>query len=218
MALFEVIEHEGVSFLKVTLNNETLRAERGALCYLYGDIEIDARLPSVGKAARRLLAQESVIRPAFTGTGTVYLESSLEGFHVFELEDTSWILSRGAYLASEGDVALSVHRETMLTSFLGGEGLIELHTRVSGRGKVALRTWGPVEEITLRNGRVVADGRFVLARTGDIRYRIKRAEKSLMGHWLAGERRLRVYEGTGRILLASYPFWRVALVQGMKKL
>ena len=217
MALFEVIDHEGVSFLRVTLDNETVRAERGALCYLYGDVAIDARLPSVGKAARRLLAHESVIRPSYTGTGTVYLESSLDGFHVFDLEDTSWILARGSYWASEGQVALSVHRETVLTSLLGGEGFVELCTKVSGRGKVALRTWGPVEEVTLRNQRVVADGRYVLARTSEIRYRIKRAERSVMGHWLAGERRLRVYEGTGRLLLASYPFWRVALLDGLKK-
>ena len=32
MALFEVIDVEGVSFVKITLDNETVRAERGALC------------------------------------------------------------------------------------------------------------------------------------------------------------------------------------------
>ena len=34
MALFDVIDDQGVSFLKVTLSNETVtvRAERGALC------------------------------------------------------------------------------------------------------------------------------------------------------------------------------------------
>jgi len=217
MAQFEVIDHEGVSFLKITLRNETIRAERGALCYLFGDIEMDATVPSIGKAAKRLLAQESVIRPSYTGTGTVYLESSLEGFHVFDLEDTSWILGRGTYWASEGDVALSVHRETVMTSLFGGEGFVELHTRVSGKGTVALRASGPVEEIVLRNERVVTDGRYVLARTSDISYRIKPATKSMMAHWLAGERRLRIYEGTGRILLASYPFWRVALLNRMKK-
>ena len=52
MALFEVIDVEGVSFVKITLDNETVRAERGALCYLFGDIAIDAPVPSIGRAAR----------------------------------------------------------------------------------------------------------------------------------------------------------------------
>jgi len=41
-----------VSFVKITLDNETVRAERGALCYLFGDIAIDAPVPSIGRAAR----------------------------------------------------------------------------------------------------------------------------------------------------------------------
>ena len=32
MALFDVIDDQGVSFVKITLDNETVRAERGALC------------------------------------------------------------------------------------------------------------------------------------------------------------------------------------------
>jgi uncharacterized protein (AIM24 family) len=217
MARFEVIDHEGVSFLKVTLDKETIRAERGALCYLFGDIEVDAKVPSVGRAIKRLLAHESVIWPSYTGSGTVYLESSLESFHVFDLDDTAWILNRGSYWASEGSVELGLHRETLLTSYFGGEGLIELHTKVSGRGKVVLRTWGPVEEVALNDEQLVTDGRYVLARTSDVRYRIKTAARSLVAHWLSGETRLRVYEGTGRILLASYPFWRTALLDAIRK-
>ena len=32
MALFEVIDVEGASFVKITLDNETVRAERSAIC------------------------------------------------------------------------------------------------------------------------------------------------------------------------------------------
>lgn len=218
MALFDVIDDQGVSFLKVTLSNETVRAERGALCYLFGDIAIDAPLPSIGRAVRRVLSEESVIRPSYTGTGTLYLESSLGGFHVLEATDTPWILGKGSYWASEAGVALGVHRETFLTSLFGGEGFVELHTKASGRGKVVLRTPGPVEEVTLRDQRLVTDGKYVVARTGDIHYGIKTAATSVVRQWLAGEHRLRVYEGTGSLLLASYPFWRISLLDAIKKL
>ena len=48
MAQFEIIDDEGVSFVKVSLDDEMIRAERGALNYLRGDIRINARLPCVG--------------------------------------------------------------------------------------------------------------------------------------------------------------------------
>jgi hypothetical protein len=67
MTHFEVIDRQGVSFLKITLYNETVRAERATLCYLVGKIEIDALVPSVGRAFGRMLADESVSGRAVVG-------------------------------------------------------------------------------------------------------------------------------------------------------
>ena len=214
MATFEVIEDQGVSFVKATLNNETIQAERGALCYLNGDIRIDAKLPSIGGTVRRLLAEQSLIWPSYSGTGEVYLEASVSGFEIFELDESSWILERGVYWASEGDVALRMFRETVMTSLWSGEGIISLSTRVSGSGKIVLKTRGPVQVINLNNERLVADGKYVLARTESVSYRVRRAARSPLASILSGERRLRVFEGTGRVLLSSYPYWRYLLLAG----
>lgn len=214
MAEFAVIDDEGVSFVKVTLNDETVRAESGALCYFYGDIEVDARVPSLGRVVRNVLAEQSVVRPSYTGTGTLYLESSVGGFEVFEMDGNTWILEPGVYWASEEDVTLKFFREQVMTSLLTGEGFIMLRTKVSGKGKIVLKTNGPVEVIELKDQRLATDGNYVLARTEGISYRIKRSTRSLVGSFLTGERRLRVYEGTGRLLLSSYPFWRQLLSTG----
>ena len=133
MADIEIIEDEGVSFVKITLSDEMIRAERGALSFLMGDIRINARLPPV-----------------------------------------------------------------------------------SGNGKVVLKSRGPVQEIDLDNDndRIVADGRHVLARTEGISYKIRRAATNPITSLLSGERKLRVYEGTGKILLSSYPYWRYLLLAG----
>jgi uncharacterized protein (AIM24 family) len=59
----------------------------------------------------------------------------------------------------------------------------------------------------------VADGRQVLARTKSINY------KARMPGWLpwsrltTGERVLRVYEGTGRLLICTTPYWRYKMAQ-----
>jgi len=214
MADIEIIEAQGVSFVKITLHDEMIRAERGALSYLRGDISIKARLPPVSGIIKRLLAEQTIIRPRYTGTGIIYLEASFAGFHLFELDKTPWILEKGAYWASDGEVALSVHRETVMTSLLSGEGFVALQTRVSGQGKVVLKSRGPVEIIDLDDERVVADGRYVLARTEGIKYRVRRAAFSPVTSMLSGERWLRVYEGTGKVLLSSYPYWRYLLLAG----
>ena len=94
MAQFEIIEDQGVSFVKVTLDDEMIRAERGALNYLMGAIKINARLPPVSGIIKRLLAEQSVVRPRYTGTGEVFLESYIGGYYLFDLDDTPWILER----------------------------------------------------------------------------------------------------------------------------
>ena len=218
MAQFDIIEDQGVSFVKATLKDETIQAQRGALCYMRGSVDIDARLPGIGGTIKRVLAEQSIIWPSFTGTGEVFLESSPGGFELFEINDCAWMLERGAYWASEGSIKLSLHRETVLTSLFSGEGIIALSTKVSGSGKIVLRTRGPIEVITLNDERVVADGRYVLARTEGLNYRVRRAAKSPIVSVLSGERRLRVFEGTGKVLLSSYPYWRYLLLAGEEAL
>jgi uncharacterized protein (AIM24 family) len=79
---------------------------------------------------------------------------------------------------------------------------------------MVLKSSGTVQEIAIDDDRIVVDGRYVLARTEGIKYRIRRAATSPITSLLSGERKLRVYEGTGKILLSSYPYWRYLLLAG----
>lgn len=65
---------------------------------------------------KSLLADEAIYRPTYTGTGVVTLECSLGGYHILELQDENWILERGAYWASDGEVDVSFHRERVVTA------------------------------------------------------------------------------------------------------
>ena len=112
MAKFEVSEREGMRWVDVHIQHEMVRVESGALSYLIGDIAIHSKLiPSFVGMVSSLMADESVYRPTYTGTGIITLESSLGGFHVFRLRGESWILERGAYWASEGAIEVKFHRE-----------------------------------------------------------------------------------------------------------
>jgi len=210
MAEFTIHELEGTRYVDVHLNHEMVRVEAGALCYLTGDIQIHSKLvPSLGGLIKSLLANEAIYRPTYSGTGVVTLESSLGGFHVLDLHGESWILERGTYWASEGSVDVQYHRERMLTGIWAAEGPIYLQTKVRGQGKVVLTTSGPVEEITLGPGKnVVVEGKYVVARTGDVSFAMRRSTKNYFGRFTSGESWVRVYEGNGRILLNPAPYWR----------
>jgi uncharacterized protein (AIM24 family) len=206
MADFRICELEGMRWVQIEIRDETVRAEAGALSYMQGDIRITARPPSPLAAIRSAISDEALVRPSFAGTGTINLESSMGGYHTFELADESWILAKGAYWASEGGVQLGLHRERMWTSFWTGEGFIEYQTRVSGHGRVVLNAPGPVEEVTLKDEPLMVEGRLVLARTEGLDYRLRRAT-TLVQSFFAGEARLRVYAGTGKALVCWTPYW-----------
>lgn len=208
MPQYEIIEQEGVRLVKIILQNETVRAESGALYYMRGNIEMESKAPSVGGFFKSLATGESVFRPTYTGTGELYLEPSLGGFHVQELQGEEWILEGGAYWASDASIELDVHREKALTALKSGEGFLDFQTKVRGVGKVVLSAQGPVEEVVLENDKMVVDGRYVLGRSGSVNYSAQRAAKSLLGSLTSGEGLVRIYEGSGRLLMAAVPYWR----------
>ena len=164
MAQIKVLEAEGMHWIEMELSDETVRAEAGALNYLNGDITIKARLPSPWGAAKSAFASESLVRPTYSGTGAIQLEGALGGFHVLNLHNESWILQRGSYWASDGEINVSAYREKILTAFWTGEGFVLYNTKVSGSGQVVVRTNGPAEEIVIQSGRYLAEANIVIGR------------------------------------------------------
>jgi len=218
MAEFQIHTLEGTQYVEVHLNKESIQAEAGALCYHVGKIEIRSRfIPSLFGMLKSVLADESIHRPTYTGTGVVTLESSLGGFHTLELTDgESWILEPGAYWASDATVNVTFHREKFLTAYWSGEGLIYLQTMVKGRGKVVVTTAGPVEEIQMKKGmKVAVEGKAVICRTAGISMTITRPTKNYLGRFTSGEEYLRVFEGSGRLILNPAPYWRYRIMKEM---
>jgi uncharacterized protein (AIM24 family) len=219
MARFEVQYLEGMRFVDIHLEHEMVRCESGALNYLRGNIAVHSQLiPSVGSLVSSLVANESVYRPNYAGTGVITLASSLGGFHVFELKGESWILEKGSYWASEGSVELQFFRERLLTSLWAGEGVVYLQTRVSGQGKLVVCTKGPVEEMELVEGeQLVVEGNCVIGRTQSVKFQMRRPTKNFWGRFTSGESIVRTYRGPGKVLLNPTMYWRYYMDQQRKK-
>jgi uncharacterized protein (AIM24 family) len=209
MATFDVEKTEGMRWVRVDLDDDDVRAERGALNHMQGAITMDVPLPSLKAWWVSLFSDESLLRPRYSGTGSVYLDSTLGGYHLLNVtRGERWVLDTKCFWASDGEISLSVFRERVWTSYWADQGLLWYKTALKGEGQVMLAVDGPVQEVTLDNDRLVADGPFVIARTQGISLRIKRPARSLLSFWLSGQKRAFVYEGTGKLLLCTTPYWR----------
>ncbi len=212
MATFKVEHTEGMRWVRVSLDDNDMRAERGALNHMVGALTMDVPLPTLKAWWVSLFSDESVVRPRYSGTGTVYLDSTLGGYHIMKLAaGDRWVLDTRCFLAGDGQVKLSIHREPMLTSFWAGEGLLWYKTALKGEGQVVLSVDGPVHEVELNDETLVTDGPFVIARTQGISMQLKRPAKNLISYWLSGQKRAYVYKGTGKLILCTVPYWRARM-------
>ncbi|WP_199245092.1 AIM24 family protein [[Phormidium] sp. ETS-05] len=212
MAKFEIIEEEGLRLIKVLMNKETIRAEAGALFYFHGDIRMESQgTGGVGGFFKALATGEALVRPSYTGTGELYLEPSFEGYHILNLQGEEWVMDTGGYWASEGSVQVDAKRNKLLTGLFGGEGLFQ--TTAKGQGQVVIKTPGPIEEVHLRNDRLVVDGTFAVARSATLNYTVTKATKSLLGSFTSGEGFVNTYEGTGTVLMAPNAYWEVMMLR-----
>ena len=212
MATFEVEETEGMRWVKVGLDDDDVRAERGALNHYKGAITMDVPFPSLKAWWVSLFSDESLLRPRYEGTGTVYLDSSLGGFHSMEImPGERWILDTKCFWASDGEVKLSVHRERTWTAYWADQGLFWYKTALKGEGQVVLSVPGPVEEVHLVDDQIVVDGTQVVARTSGITLSVRRPARSWLSYWMSGQKLAYCYRGTGRLLLCTTPYWRARL-------
>lgn len=211
MVRFEITEVEGMHRVQAQLRNAELRADAGALSFLNGDISVDVPRPTRGQVLAALFAGETLFRPRYRGTGEVFFEPALGGFHVLELNDEEWFIEAGAYWASDGDIEISIYRERTWVALWTGEGLFQFRTRIRGTGQVVLQTPGPVQEVRLAGGQYRTEGKIVVARSADITYNVTRPTGRFFDFFLAGEGFLKSFDGTGRILVCPIPYWKQRL-------
>ena len=93
MANFSIREVEGMRQIRIDIDNETVRARRGALSNMRGNIQLTPRLPSPRDLIRGVFTGEGRIRPYYKGTGSILLQPSLSGYHVLTVgKNERWIL------------------------------------------------------------------------------------------------------------------------------
>lgn len=214
MAEFTIREVEGMRQVRIQISDETVRARRGAMSTLRGDIKLTPRLPGFGDVFRSVFTSEARIRPFYTGSGSIMLQPSLAGYHLLDVQPgEGWILEPEIYWASEGGVTLGMRREPLWSSLWAGDGFVTWKTTLHNSGRVAINAPGPVEVVEV-DGELRVQGRLVLGRTEGLRFSSRPAAtwpRSL----ISGQKRLRVFTGKGKALVCWTPYWNEHLYRRM---
>jgi uncharacterized protein (AIM24 family) len=214
MAEFTIREVEGMRQVRVDIAEETVRARRGAMSNLRGSISLTPRLPKTGDLFRSIFTSEAVIRPYYSGTGSILLQPSLGGYHVLDVaEGERWILEPRVYLASEGSIELGMHREPFWAGLWAGDGFFAWKTTLAGSGRAAINAPGPVETVDV-DGELRVQGRLVLGRTDGLRFLSQRSAP-FPRNLISGQHRLRVFTGKGKALVCWTPYWNEHLYKRM---
>lgn len=133
-------------------------AEAGALVYMSGNVNMDAKLQGgLLGGLKRTLAGESFMTTHFTttgGPGLVSFGGNCPGKVVaLDITQKEFIAQKDAFLCAEEGVKLDIAFQKRLgATFFGGEGFILQH--LSGEGMVFLHAAGDLVEIDLTPGQV----------------------------------------------------------------
>ena len=130
--------------------------------------------------ASSVLANESMIKPQYQGSGIIYLEPSFKHFMIVELNNEEIIADKGLFYCCESTVSISVQAMKNISSAIaGGEGLFQ--TKVSGSGYCVFEIPVPEDELVefeLQNEMVQVDGNFTLFRLGNIDFTVEKYQKA----------------------------------------
>jgi uncharacterized protein (AIM24 family) len=217
VAEISIHEVEGMRQVRLEIRNETVRARKGALSNMHGDIALTPRLPRVRDLFRSFFTQEGTIRPFYHGTGSIQLQPSLGGYHLLDVvPGERWILEPGVFWACEGAVELGMHRDPFWASLWAGDGFFSWKTTLTGHGRVAINAPGPVEVVDIGTTDMKVQGRLVLGRTDGLRFSSRRPA-SFLRSYISGQERLRVYSGTGKALVCWTPYWNEQLLKSVAR-
>lgn len=210
---FEVLYRPSYSVVKIILQSgESIKAESGAMVSMSPNIEIKSEMgggkKGLGgflKAASRSLTGESFFVTSFIAhdnPGEVILAPTGVGdITVIELNDQSFMVQSGSYLASSPDLKVDT-KFTGGKSFFSKEGLFMM--QVSGSGQLFISSFGAIHEVNLApDEEYIVDNGHIVAFDSNVPYKLEKAAKGLFSSFASGEGMVCRYTGPGKIFLQT---------------
>lgn len=194
---------------------EAMNCQNGGMCWMTPGMKMETSGGGgLGKALGRMFSGEAIFMNRYEATqdGEIAFAVTAPGEIIpYELgPGHDLIAQKGAYLASEPGVELSVHMKKSLgASFFGGEGFVM--QRLSGKGMVFLEIDGSVVSYELQAGQsMVIDTGYLAAMESSCTMEIQKVS-GVKNALLGGEGLFNtVVTGPGRIWLQTMPISHLA--------
>lgn len=193
---------------------EQMITEKGSMVWMSSNIEMDTKGGGVGKMFSKVISGESMFQNIYTakGDGMIAFGSSFPG-KILAIEvgrGTDLIVQKGAFLAAQEGVELSIHfNKKAGAGFFGGEGFIM--QKISGNGVAFIEIDGDLVEYTLAAGeQLVVDTGNLAGMEGSVSIDIQTV-KGVKNKFLGGEGFFNtVLTGPGKVWLQTMPVSTVA--------
>ena len=193
---------------------EQMITEKGSMVWMSANMEMDTKGGGVGKMFSKVISGESMFQNIYTakGDGMIAFGSSFPG-KIMAMEigyGTNLIVQKGAFLAAEEGVELSIHfNKKVGAGLFGGEGFIM--QKLSGNGVAFIEIDGDLQEYELASGeQLVVDSGYLAAMEGTVTMDIQTV-KGVKNMLLGGEGLFNtVLTGPGKVYLQTMPIINVA--------
>lgn len=210
-------EIKGTPFPVVICNlkdGEQMITEKGSMIWMTPNMQMETSGGGIGKMFSKAFSGESMFQNIYTakGAGVIAFGSSFPGKIIPILIEPGkdMILQKGAFLAAQNTVQLSIHFNKKLgAGFFGGEGFIM--QRLSGSGLAFAEIDGELIEYELEAGQqLVVDTGNVAGFSSSVQMEIQQVA-GLKNKLLGGEGLFNtLLTGPGKVWLQTMPISNVA--------
>ena len=195
-------------------NGEKMITESGSMVWMSPNMDMETKGGGIGKMFSKAVSGESMFQNIYTakGKGMIAFGSSFPGKIIpIEIDaGKNIVVQKGAFLASEAGVTLSIHFNKKASSgFFGGEGFIM--QKLSGNGTAFIEIDGELVEYELAAGQqIVVDTGNLAGFEGCVSIDVQMV-KGMKNMFLGGEGMFNtVLTGPGKVWLQTMPITTVA--------
>lgn len=195
---------------KLTLNGgEQVKAESDAMVSMTSNISVEGKAEGgVFGMLKRTFTGESMFMQTLknnsSALGEVHVAPSEPGdLAVLELNGSnSYILQKGAFLASESGIIMNAVSQGVMKGLLSGEGFFL--QKASGKGKLVISSFGGILKKTLAPGETwIVDNGHLVAWSDTVNYEVKKASSGIMSSLTSGEGFVCHCKGPGDVYIQS---------------
>ena len=211
--------------IRITLENSETLIEPGALYFMKGNLQLESSTQGgISKGLfRKVLTGETLFQSSIKGTGEIYLEPSFGHYLLFNIDNDTLIVDKGAFYCASAGLDVSAKAQSNISSALfGGEGFFQ--TQIKGTGIVVLVSPVPIEELLMyqlaKDEKLSVDGNFAFVRTGSVSFRAEKSGKTLFQSVTSGEGLLQTFTGPGIVWIAPTQgvYDDISRAEGIKQL